>query len=181
MAECHYVRSHPDEAIAWWRDRQRGDFIAKGRGQRTVRAAFSAGVGRREKIDWSKFQYLARVKSHLGGCHTSQCNSIEIRCTFPPTLTPDTIRFPGAIFFSPATSSDSQLIAFKFQQVVLPGSASYQFLGGCAEGSRTNLVEIASICGHVVAVVAGERLRGRVRAGRGGTRQRLGDRQMRRQ
>jgi hypothetical protein len=63
----------------------------------------------------------------------------------------------------------------------LPGSTSYQFFRRCAEGSRTNLVEVASIFGHVVAVVAGERLRGRVRAGRGGTRQRLGDRKMRRQ
>jgi hypothetical protein len=35
--------------------------IAKGRGQKAVRAAFSAGVGRREKIDGSRFQYLARV------------------------------------------------------------------------------------------------------------------------
>ncbi len=63
----------------------------------------------------------------------------------------------------------------------MPGSACYQFLRGCAEGSGTNLVEVASIFGHVVAVVAGEMLRGLVRAGRGGTRQRqrLGDRKMR--
>jgi hypothetical protein len=71
----------------------------------------------------------------------------------PLTLTPNTIRFPRAIFFSPATSSDSQLIAFKFQQVVLPGSASYQFFGGCAEGSRTNLVEFASLFISILVVV----------------------------
>jgi hypothetical protein len=90
-------------------------------------------------------------------------------------------QLPGAIFFSPATGFHSQLIAFKFQQVVLSGSAIYHFFGGCAESSHTNLVEVSSLFVHVVAVVAGETLRGRVRAGRGGTQQPIGDRKMRRQ
>jgi len=43
------------------------------------------------------------------------------------------------------------------------------------------LVEVSSIFVHVVAVVAGETLRGRVRAGRGGTQQPVSDRKMWRQ
>lgn len=46
-------------------------------------------------------------------------------------------------------------MACKLQQVVLPGSGCYQFFGWCAEGSRTNWVEVASIFIHVVAVIAG--------------------------
>jgi len=48
--------------------------IAKGRGQKAVvRQAHQPG--RREKIDGSWFQYLARVKSRLGDCYRSIQNS----------------------------------------------------------------------------------------------------------
>ena len=113
------------------------------------------GVTMRSHSFLSSPLVLLPPDSRGAGGVRSQGDRIIIQRRFPRTLKPACIGFPGTIEFFAAAGVDGELVVFKFQQVVLEGITRNPLADGCAKGSSTNYIKLASTCAEVIGVEAG--------------------------